>query len=85
MDSNLKSGIGKICTECKRKHKGTGKTEIKTQISNPVKAFDSTSNAGGLQCPKCGSSMVLKDGIYGKFYSCSRFPRCKGTRSYLKM
>ncbi|HVY73008.1 MAG TPA: topoisomerase DNA-binding C4 zinc finger domain-containing protein [Candidatus Paceibacterota bacterium] len=33
-----------------------------------------------LSCPRCFSSMILRDGSRGKFYGCSRFPRCRGTR-----
>jgi len=28
------------------------------------------------KCPKCGSPMVVKLGKYGKFLSCSNFPKC---------
>jgi hypothetical protein len=34
-------------------------------------------------CPRCNSPMIFRDGPRGKFYSCSRFPRCRGTRDYL--
>lgn len=34
------------------------------------------------RCPKCGARMLLKRGPYGRFYGCSRFPSCKGTRNY---
>jgi len=34
------------------------------------------------KCPKCGSPMILRKGRYGKFYGCSRYPYCKGTRPY---
>ena len=33
-----------------------------------------------IQCPKCGSEMVKRKGMYGEFYGCSDFPRCRGTR-----
>ncbi len=33
-------------------------------------------------CPKCGSTMILRNGPYGRFYGCSNYPRCKGTRNY---
>lgn len=33
-------------------------------------------------CPNCGGKTVLKEGIYGKFYGCSSFPRCMGSRNY---
>ena len=31
--------------------------------------------------PKCGSSMQLKTGKFGEFWSCTKFPECKGTRN----
>jgi len=33
-------------------------------------------------CPLCNSNMVLRNGRYGKFFGCSKFPYCKGTRKY---
>jgi DNA topoisomerase-1 len=33
------------------------------------------------KCPQCGSSMLVKEGRYGKFLACSRYPDCKGTKS----
>lgn len=32
-------------------------------------------------CPKCGSPMQLKTGKFGEFWSCTKFPECKGTRN----
>lgn len=34
-----------------------------------------------MKCPVCGSSMIIKLARNGKFYSCSRFPDCKGART----
>lgn len=34
-----------------------------------------------MRCPECGAAMVLKLGRAGKFYSCSRFPECRGART----
>ncbi|MBU4561664.1 topoisomerase DNA-binding C4 zinc finger domain-containing protein, partial [bacterium] len=31
-------------------------------------------------CEKCGSPMVIKHGRFGKFLSCSNFPKCKNSR-----
>lgn len=31
-------------------------------------------------CPKCGKSMVIKLGRFGKFLACSNYPECKTTR-----
>jgi len=35
-----------------------------------------------LACPKCGSSMVRRESKQGrKFWGCSRFPKCRGTKN----
>ena len=31
-------------------------------------------------CQLCGSKMVLREGSHGKFYGCSTYPKCDGTR-----
>jgi DNA topoisomerase-1 len=31
-----------------------------------------------IKCPECGSPMIIKLGRYGRFYSCTKFPDCKG-------
>ena len=31
-------------------------------------------------CEKCGAPMVIRTSRYGKFYSCSNFPRCRNTK-----
>lgn len=36
------------------------------------------------KCPKCGASMYLREGKYGKFYGCSNYPKCNGTRKISK-
>mgnify|MGYP002785451914 CR=1 FL=1 len=33
-----------------------------------------------IKCPKCESPMVKRDGNYGQFYSCSKYPKCTGKR-----
>lgn len=35
-------------------------------------------------CPRCQSSMILRNGRRGKFYGCSRFPACRGTKDYVE-
>ncbi len=30
-------------------------------------------------CPECGSPMVLRNGRFGRFWACTRYPQCKGT------
>jgi len=34
-------------------------------------------------CDKCGSKMLIKNGRFGKFLACSRFPKCKNTKPFL--
>jgi len=36
------------------------------------------------RCPRCNSEMVLRYGRRGKFYGCSRFPNCRGTRNFVQ-
>ena len=36
-------------------------------------------------CEKCGSKMVIRDGRYGKFLSCSNYPKCKHIRKDVKI
>ncbi len=31
-----------------------------------------------VKCPICGSDMVLRESRYGKYLTCSKFPKCKG-------
>ena len=35
-------------------------------------------------CDKCGSSMVIKTGRFGRFLACSTFPECRNTKPILK-
>ena len=31
-------------------------------------------------CPKCRAPMLERDGKFGRFYACTRYPDCRGTR-----
>lgn len=33
-------------------------------------------------CPKCGKTLVIKEGRYGQFLACSGYPECRYTRAY---
>jgi very-short-patch-repair endonuclease len=66
-DSSLSTGVGRFCGVCKG---------MKTKT---LKAAPVLSNKN---CPRCGKKMILRDGRRGKFYGCSRFPYCKGTKNY---
>lgn len=36
------------------------------------------------KCPECGASLVIKFGRYGKFISCSKFPKCDFKKNYIE-
>ncbi len=44
-----------------------------TNIELPVEETD-------IQCEKCGSMMVVKNGRFGKFAACPNYPRCRNTK-----
>lgn len=46
-----------------------------TRTGRPV--VETMPAAGTLRCPECGSTMELKRGRFGPFFSCINFPRCK--------
>lgn len=75
-DSSLITGYGRFCKYCKGNiyyselEKSIPTTSENEDINNPS------------LCPKCTSKMILRSGRYGKFYGCTRFPYCKGTRPY---
>jgi len=73
-DESLKTGIGRVCKFCKNR---TIKSSFQT------KTAPNTSTEKGKLCPVCNSVMILRNGKYGKFYGCSRYPYCKGRRKYL--
>lgn len=51
----------------------TVKAYVTESQNNPNKPQD-------LVCPDCGSKMVARSGQYGKFWGCSTYPKCRGTR-----
>lgn len=32
-------------------------------------------------CPNCSSKLILKSGVYGEFFGCSRYPKCTYTKA----
>lgn len=69
-DSGLITGYGRFCKYCKS---SSHSSETSTKPA-PILTDQN--------CPKCSSKMILRSGKYGKFYGCSRFPYCRGTRQY---
>ena len=60
--------------ECKNIKNFTRDEEGKIQIVVPEKL--------GEYCPKCGKELIQREGRFGKFISCSDYPKCKFTKPY---
>jgi len=52
---------------CKTFRKLTSKQQQKQAVPKPT----------GEDCPQCGKPLVLRQGSYGEFVSCSGYPKCK--------
>lgn len=79
-DNFLASKYGRFCKTCKNQ---TIKEKKLLSISSQKTAsIQTTKESNGSHCPKCNSAMRLRKGKYGKFYGCSKFPYCRGTREY---
>ena len=46
-----------------------------------VEKKDVTDEPTNKKCPKCGAPLLIKLGKFGKFYACSKFPKCRHTES----
>jgi hypothetical protein len=53
-------------------------TEWKANLTDRLRSWKTMAHA--LPCPLCGSLLLLRRSKQGKFYGCSRYPECKGTR-----
>ncbi len=53
-----------------------------TSSSDPALGDSTSANPGKdrIHCPKCRSVMVAREGKFGRFFACTRYPDCKGTR-----
>ena len=46
------------------------------RVQKPVEEIDE-------QCPECGRNLIIRTGRFGRFVSCSGFPECRYSRSFL--
>ena len=37
-----------------------------------------------MKCPLCGAGVLLRNGAYGEYYSCEKYPDCKYTKQIQK-
>ncbi len=42
-----------------------------------------TEEPTNIKCEECNKNMIIKTGRYGKFLSCSDYPKCKNTQPYI--
>ncbi len=54
----------------------TDKQHIKDIRSAREQKLDAVASG---RCPRCGGTLTLRKGKYGKFYGCSNYPQCKYT------
>ncbi len=76
---------GKLCDACKVptimiRFKGRRKQETCMNPTCPSKKDEQEAEAEEKPCPKCKDGiMKLRTSMYGKFYGCSNYPKCKTT------
>jgi DNA topoisomerase-1 len=51
--------------------------------SKELSKSDLTQEKLSEKCPKCGQGLVVKMGRFGKFISCTDYPKCKYSRPYI--
>lgn len=63
----------------------SAQTANKPRVSDYTKGAKSAKSVkyGDQLCPRCSSKMVMRTNSYNgsKFYGCTRYPKCKGTRN----
>src|SRR5690554_1104814 len=56
------------------------KQEIRGFIHRAPAATGTPAGETSVHCPKCRAPMVEREGKFGRFFACTRYPDCKGTR-----
>ncbi len=64
---------------CKNTKPLTANGEVKKPEEQPTEPVPTD-----MKCELCGSPMVLRNGRFGSFYACSRYPECKFTKQRAK-
>ena len=68
--------LANLITASNLDSKETRKEHVKSVRSN-IQKRNETINSG--KCPRCGGTLVRRQGKYGSFYGCSNYPKCKYT------
>ncbi|MEK6856945.1 MAG: DNA topoisomerase I [Nanoarchaeota archaeon] len=72
----------KICKECSFPEvlvikKGKRPQTICLNLECKTKAVPSEILKEKRNCPKCGSQLIIRKSLYGSFFSCPKYPKCK--------
>lgn len=59
-----------------------GYENVDTRFPNLSAIKSKIKHSGEGPCPKCKAETILREGKFGKFYGCTNFPSCKGSRDY---
>lgn len=54
------------------------KREYSDPDPEPLRVNGDNADASGPSCPKCGTAMKYRNGKFGPFYGCPRYPACDG-------
>lgn len=81
-NTGLIKASGNICDACGIPkvlviRKGKRPQEVCINPKCPSKEQVDESKLEARKCPKCGKDMILRQSIYGKFWGCSGYPKCK--------
>jgi DNA helicase-2/ATP-dependent DNA helicase PcrA len=84
-----------ICSQCGATEKifaaktgsWKGRLYIKCMDCNTFRWYEEeaeqpepVADPGTPSCPQCGGRMVKRNGRYGEFWGCAKFPKCRGSR-----
>ena len=75
---------GKNWVELVREFYGPFSEELARAEENIDRSSMTTIAETDEKCPTCGSPLVIKLGRYGRFYSCTGFPKCEYARPYVE-
>lgn len=67
--------------KCKYSRPLDSKSDEKLEVLNSDGKTESIEEAEASVCEKCGGKMVLKEGRFGKFLACEKYPECKNTKA----
>ena len=77
-------GTGKLCKDCEypliqliKKGKRPQETCINPKCKS--KKVDKKLLLEKRKCPKCGSELIIRNSMYGQFFACPGYPKCRHT------